>query len=136
MGFVRLVRSRWTCRALAVIWMLVIFWLSSKSSLPAPDLFAGQDKVEHALAFGFLGLLIAGSFSGWGKRLSFGQVTMVILIVAGYGLFDEGHQYFVPGRDSSLGDVGADIVGGFLAALVFLRRRTGDWSDSNTRERP
>ncbi|MFZ0449657.1 MAG: VanZ family protein [Desulfatiglandaceae bacterium] len=123
MDFARPARSRWTYRILAVIWMTTIFWLSSKQSLPSQGLFPGQDKIEHALAFGTLGLLIAGSFRGWGGRLSTRQIIVVILITACYGLFDEGHQYFVPGRDSSLGDVGADIVGGFLAALVFRRRR-------------
>ncbi len=106
--------------------MLAIFWLSSKESLPSPDLFPGQDKVEHALAFGVLGLFIAGSFGGWGAQLSTRQVIMVVLFTACYGLIDEAHQYFVPGRDSSLGDVVADIVGGLLAAIVFRRRGTSD----------
>ena len=125
MAFAKICRSRWTYRILAVFWILLIFWLSSKESLPSPDLFPGQDKVEHAIAFGILGLLIGGSFGGYGRRLSRGQAIAVILITAGYGLFDEGHQYFIPGRDASFGDVGADIVGGFLAAIAFRWRRTG-----------
>ena len=112
-------------RILAVTWMVAIFWLSSQESLPSPDLFPGQDKLEHALAFGILGFLLGGALGGLEKRFPWGRVITVILLTGTYGLFDEAHQYFVPGREASLGDVCADLVGGFLAAMAFRWRRTG-----------
>jgi len=100
--------------------MAVIFWLSSKSSLPTPDLFWGQDKIEHAVAFGLLGFLFVSSFRG-GQQVSFGRrLAVVTFLVAGYGFLDEAHQFFVPGRDASFWDLCADATGGFLSALLFL----------------
>ncbi|RLB19559.1 MAG: hypothetical protein DRG82_00855 [Deltaproteobacteria bacterium] len=115
-------------RALAVLWMVVIYWLSSKPSLPAPDLFWGQDKVEHALAFGLLGFLVASSFRA-SQHASFKKrVSIVTVIVAGYGFFDEAHQFFVPGRDASFWDLFADSTGGFLTAFLFLRYKSRKFS--------
>ena len=36
-----------------------------------------------------------------------------------YGVVDETHQYFVPGRSSSVGDWIADIVGAIFFVVVF-----------------
>jgi VanZ family protein len=100
--------------------MAVLYWLSSKPSLPTPDLFWGQDKVEHAVAFGLLGFLFASSFRA-GKKVSLRKrVIMVTFLVGVYGFFDEAHQFFVPGRDASFFDLCADAMGGFLSALLFL----------------
>jgi VanZ family protein len=46
----------------------------------------------------------------------------VALLVAFYGAFDEVHQLFVPGREGSLGDLGADISGGVISAVWFVKR--------------
>lgn len=110
----------WMCRVMALFWMGVLYWLSSKPSLPTPDLFWGQDKVEHALAFGLMCFLFASSFRG-GEQISFNKrLAVVTFSVAAYGFFDEAHQFFVPGRDASFWDLCADAAGGFLSALLFL----------------
>jgi len=109
-------------RILAFIWMVVIFYLSSKSDLPTPSLFWGQDKLAHACIFGFLGLLYARSLGPWKGRLTLKQVALVSSMVAAYGIFDECHQMFVANRDPSFADFAADTLGGLLVALVFWRR--------------
>lgn len=38
-----------------------------------------------------------------------------------YGLSDEWHQSFVPGRQVELGDLLADGIGGFLGGMIFTR---------------
>jgi len=50
------------------------------------------------------------------------------VIVAGYGFFDEAHQFFVPGRDASFWDLFADSTGGFLTAFLFLRYKSRKFS--------
>ena len=50
------------------------------------------------------------------------RVMLITLMVAAYGLFDEAHQYFVPGRDASLADLAADTAGGFFAAVIFYHK--------------
>jgi len=118
----------WVYRVLALLWMAVLYWLSSKSTLPTQDLFWGQDKVEHAVAFGLLGLLFASSFRGGGNMSFKKRLIIVTILVGAYGLFDETHQFFVPGRDSSLWDVCADVTGGFLSAFLFLRYKSRKFS--------
>lgn len=50
-------------RSLLFLWMATIFILSAQSSLPTQDLFAGQDKLEHFLAYGLLGVLLSRSLN-------------------------------------------------------------------------
>ncbi len=41
-----------------------------------------------------------------------------LLVAIGYGLLDEFHQSFVPGRSSTLADVGLDAMGALVGVLV------------------
>ena len=111
-------------RALAFGWMVIIFWLSSRSELPAPSFFQYPyiDKLIHAIIFGILGFFYARSFRPRQEDANFTRVLLVTLMVAGYGGFDEIHQLFVPGREASLGDLAADTAGGFLAAVIFWKK--------------
>lgn len=115
--FAEWVHGFWLYRIVAIGWMGFLFWLSSRHTMPAQNLFYGQDKVEHALAYSVLGLLFALSFKQRRNGLSGRQVLTVTLLALAYGLFDETHQYFVPGRNASLGDLVADGMGGLFAAL-------------------
>ena len=101
--------------------MALIFWLSSRSHLPGPDLFQGQDKIAHMAAFGILGFLLIRSFARGERRRSLGAGLLVILAVAAYGGLDEFHQMYVPGRDASLWDLAADITGGVLSVALFRK---------------
>lgn len=108
-------------RLLALLWMSILFWLSSRSQLPLGSVFWGQDKLEHAIAFGILGFLYAGSLRLKKREFSLRQVLVVTLLVAAYGLLDEFHQLFVWGREASVLDFLADTTGGFVAALAFWK---------------
>jgi VanZ family protein len=112
-------------RALALAWMALIFFLSSKSDLPVPPLFPLQDKIEHGVAFGVLGFLFHRSFKPrWAPPL-LKRVLVLTAMVAAYGGFDELHQSFVPARDASLSDLAADTIGGLVSAIIFsVRART------------
>ncbi|MEJ2726297.1 MAG: VanZ family protein, partial [Deltaproteobacteria bacterium] len=118
-------------RMISLAWMGLIFYLSSQTDLPAQHLFRGEDKLAHFLVFGILGFLVAGSLGPRYAETPLKGTLLIILVVIGYGALDEAHQYFVPGRDTSVMDLTADAVGGFFAAIVwiglrralFLRRR-------------
>lgn len=110
-----------TCRVLSLVWMAIIFLLSSIPRLSAPSLFSGQDKLIHFVIFGILGFLFAHSFKPGGGKVPFFRALLITLMVAMYGGFDEIHQYFIPGRVASMGDVAADTAGGFLAAIIFWK---------------
>ena len=119
-------RLRWLSLALAVGWMAIIFALSSEPK-PALDLgFSGQDKFLHLGAYGLLGLLCIGAMPRQaGAGYSLRQVALAAAVAALYGLSDEWHQSFVPGRSADLLDLVADAAGGLLGALLgrLLSRR-------------
>jgi VanZ family protein len=104
--------------ALSIFWAGVIFYLSSKSSLPTPKLFPGQDKLFHMVAFGMLAFFSLGAMrpaaSGYRSR----QVWFTVVLVTLYGLLDEFHQYYVPGRSVEVYDALADACGGLLGACA------------------
>ena len=106
-------------RGLALGWMALLFFLSSKSDLPVPPFFPFQDKVEHGVAFGILGVFFNRSFKpGWAPPL-LKRVLVITAMVATYSAFDEIHQSFVPARDASLADFEADTIGGLVSAIIF-----------------
>ncbi|MAG02412.1 teicoplanin resistance protein VanZ [Candidatus Pacearchaeota archaeon] len=99
-----------------------IFYLSSKT-------FEGTSKtgylsiVYHFFAFFFLALfLLISSTKGNKNKRSILIISIILTIL--YGISDEFHQYFVPGRSSSLFDILTNSVGILTASnLYYLRMR-------------
>jgi VanZ family protein len=110
-------------RDVLVLWgpflaaLAVVFWLSSMSSI-AIERYV-WDKLLHAVGYAGLGLLALRAFHGGFKRLRVAPTLFAGMTVILWGISDEIHQYFVPGRDSSVLDVVADTVG-FGIAVVLL----------------
>lgn len=104
-------------RLLTVGWMLLIFVLSSQSSLPVVRVFSGADLLAHAAVYGILCMFLALSFVP-PRVATWNRVLLLTVLVTAYGVTDEYHQSFVPGRDASLGDVLADGAGGFIVAWI------------------
>lgn len=94
-----------------------IFYLSSRTWNGAP-MFPFSDKVFHlVLYFGFGGLTL------WALRMTKlkgkGSIVYIaFLCVVLYGLSDEIHQLFVPGREFSLFDLLADAAGAAIGILT------------------
>jgi len=114
----------YTMRCISICIAVVIFLLSAQSKLPIPETvsFPGLDKFLHACAFGSLAFTLSYWFSTdkWlGEPLKY--CTIVCCIVACYGISDEIHQIFVPGRDASLYDWFADCTGAVLAVCLRLK---------------
>jgi VanZ family protein len=105
-------------------WMGLIFILSSRSRLPQPlgphlTAVAGHVVVYAVLAIlVYWGLACRGRAIGWHLALAFA-------VAVGYGLSDEWHQSFVPGRQPALFDIVMDTLGallGLAATILWLRR--------------
>ncbi|PCI21420.1 MAG: teicoplanin resistance protein VanZ [Piscirickettsiaceae bacterium] len=94
-----------------------IYYLSDQSSLPTPTLFAHQDKLFHATAYGILGFFAIGYFS---RVLTKYRLALIVAFVfsAMYGASDEWHQSFVEGREADVYDWLADMFGAALLLLV------------------
>lgn len=96
----------------ALLWMLGIFALSSQGSLPqAPGISSQLMAVAgHLIAFGVLAILIA-----WGTGIDFSPLSRRMLaayaLTVFYGVSDEIHQSFVPGRYATVQDVAIDAIG-------------------------
>lgn len=111
-------------RVMALAWMALIFYLSNQESVPMPGMFDGQDKFMHFSAYAALGIFVAGGWRKAGLPLHWRDVGLAVLIVVLYGISDEFHQSFVPGRDVSAWDLLADALGGMFGAWLIYRARS------------
>ncbi len=101
----------------------LIFYVSSlegKVSKPAL-LFPGEDKVVHMLEYGVLGILLMRCLLSW--KESAANLGIAIFIGTLYGMSDEYHQSFVPGRYVEAEDVLADFIGVTLASILYMKRQ-------------
>jgi VanZ family protein len=103
---------------LACLWAGLIFYLSHQPNVPVPQLFTMQDKVMHFTAYAILGFLGMGSVRAMAHGYRPEQAWLICLLVSLYGISDEFHQYFIPGRMADVLDVVADIAGGLLGTWV------------------
>jgi VanZ family protein len=97
-----------------VAYMAIIFVGSSIGRLPDPGV---SDKAAHLCEYAVLGVLMVRVLAGPGWRSPTCSVTLVaVLLSAAYGVSDETHQLFVPGRQFDVGDMAADACGAGLTA--------------------
>ncbi len=105
----------------ALLWAGLIFWLSSSSDARGGcwllSLIPYGDKLAHAAAFGVLAAF---------AYLASGRFWLALGLASLYGVTDELHQRFVPGRILDPTDWLADTVGAlvFLLAVRYLKRRS------------
>jgi VanZ family protein len=96
-----------------------IWYLSSRQVLPKPGGLLGFDKFQHLLAYFALTAAIALWFSRekW-RRPGIGLPALTAVLGSVYGVIDEIHQNFVPGRDCSIGDWFSDTLGAVVAVAA------------------
>jgi VanZ family protein len=119
-------RARLVAWVPPVAYMGIIFAVSSIAIEVPLFTFPLRDKVVHTLEYGLLGLLIArAAFITWPDRATIRIVAFAALIATTFGVSDEIHQSFVPGRSAELLDAVADFVGASLGATTWalVRRR-------------
>jgi len=112
------------CWLTTLAYMGLLFYLSSRSSFHLPKLPENSDKVIHICLYGPLAYLLFLSLRESGFRRNIFITAVVIAAV--YGISDEFHQYFVPGRDASAWDVLADLTGAFLGSVGASIRKPRD----------
>lgn len=109
---------------LVVFWMGVIFWFSRQEQLFPPTYpLIGQiiSISGHVVFFGILYFLFTRALRS-NYLLSAGSlIRLGLVFVFLYGLSDEFHQSFVPGRDASIIDVGWDVLGAWLVSHIKAR---------------
>lgn len=108
------------------MWAGLLFLSSSIPDLGGPDWLPFGDKAAHGVAYAVMGAALAWGWNRSGRRLDH-----VWLLGAGllYGLGDEWHQMYVPGRSPDPADWVADAAGlviGYGTTLAVLGRTTDD----------
>jgi VanZ family protein len=109
--------------------MAIVFVLSDQPSLPAGP-FPGADKWAHAITYASLAAVWLRALAGgrW-EGVTVRRAVCAAAAAVAYGVTDEWHQSFVPGRSADAVDLVADAVGAGLAAGalgawgIMLRRR-------------
>lgn len=113
----------------AVAWVGLLFVLSEQSYVPGASLLPVSDVVAHVVLYTVLGGTLA-----WGRHRAGLHDTLgaglphPVVVLFGFllGAVDEWHQSFVPRRQPSAADLGADAVGvllGYAALLLIVRAR-------------
>jgi VanZ family protein len=99
--------------------MAFIFYMSSMSEPPLPP--DVSDKTAHTLGYSLLGFLMLRALAARrGRRMRVWEMALAIVLATAYGMSDEYHQSFVPGRDSDIHDVYADAIGASIGAGVWF----------------
>ena len=106
--------SRW---APVAFWMAVIFALSSRA-LPA-SVSRIPDWTTHGAGYAILCLLLYRALvGGLLRRVPVRAAVVAVAISLLYGVTDELHQSFVPGRQADPWDLVKDLGGVAVAALA------------------
>ena len=103
-------RRRWAY-AVAVASLVVV--ASSRSVVAGPAI-NNFDKVAHFSVYGLMGTLVLRALGGkhWG---------WAVASVSLFGVSDEIHQYFTPGRSMEFADWVADTLGATVAVTLYTK---------------
>ncbi len=109
-----------------MIVMGAIFFLSHQpgDDLDIPDI-EHLDKIGHFVIYGLLALTVI-----WAppqevkKRRPWMVITITLVICILYGVSDEFHQSFIPGRFMSVGDLLADLSGIIFVCVIWAKKNS------------
>jgi VanZ family protein len=104
--------------------MALIFYFSGRSDLRRLAGIPGEDFLLHVLEYSVLGFLLAWALSSSGLRK---PALSAFLLAVSFGISDELHQHFVPGRSSAMLDVIADGIGTLIGLFVFSTSKIPLW---------
>jgi VanZ family protein len=111
-------RIRWV---FVLAWMGLIFYLSSRSDLPTPNGLSAEVEaiLGHLTVYAVLAVLIAYALADSGISTVRRLISAFVFAVL-YGVSDELHQSFVPGRDPDIFDLMVDGIGAFIGLIAWI----------------
>jgi VanZ family protein len=99
-------------------YITLIFYFSSipHPTQPIKGFEEEAPIIEHIIEFAILGLLLFPGF----RSLGYYKYALFFSLIFGisYGIFDEVHQYFVPGRDACILDMVINSIGTVIGVMV------------------
>ena len=99
--------------AYAVVVASLIVIASGRSAVEGPKV-EHFDKIVHFSVYGLLGTLVV-------RALGRPRAIWAVVLVSGFGVSDEVHQSFTPGRSMEIADWVADTLGATVAVLAYTR---------------
>lgn len=111
-------------KKLYIYYPLTIYWiiLLAATSLPTDSLpsIGLNDKIEHLFAYFILSILFTLALYVQEKNqfLKKNWNVYSVIILTAYGIFDEVHQFFIPGRFFDWLDLLSNFVGIILGVYI------------------
>lgn len=105
-----------------LVWMCVIFYFSSRPTIEVSvnnNINFAFYKTLHVINYAILTTLLIRSFKKK-STITINHLKRAIIIAILYGISDEFHQLFVPGRTSRFRDVIIDGVGVSLVCILAI----------------
>jgi len=104
----------------AILYLIVIFVVSSIPNLKKPDLgVSWEDKIYHAIEYFGLGILLFRAFLYWKPTRSLPVRFLLTFLLGSFiGAADEIYQSTVPNRVSAVDDWLIDTAASLAAAVV------------------
>ncbi len=99
------------------VWAAIIFSFSAKPTNPVSEIYWKDfvvKKLAHVVVYAILAIFLYRAFKKEGvspKKSGYYSIIVAVL----YGLTDEFHQSYTPGRDPKLRDVIFDTIGATFA---------------------
>lgn len=111
--------------SLLLFWLGLIFILSSEPASFFPAVFSDvENALMHIFLYAVLAYLAVAAAEQWFSVKSFNRIFLFsIFFSVFYGITDEYHQSFVPGRSASLIDIMFDAAGAVSGAGIFYFTR-------------
>ncbi|MBA31335.1 MAG: hypothetical protein CL748_02245 [Chloroflexi bacterium] len=108
-----------------VLWMLFIFFLSSQSSEKFEEIkyniewLRYRNFFAHFILYFILGFFFINFLKFYVKNTIL-KLIYYFLVIFLYSIFDEIHQYYVPGRYFEIIDIFVNITGGIAMFIMFI----------------
>lgn len=97
-----------------------IFFLSSITMYELPSYpFPGFDILGHIAIYAGLAMLVCRFLANHMRHSAPAAMLIAVTLTTLYGLSDEIHQSFVPGRFATAGDFAADAAGAAMAVVLW-----------------
>lgn len=118
--------QNWKCLKFQRFWFPVIlysgiiFYVSSVPNISTPLPEMHFDKILHILLYAPFGFLVARGIYNTKASVSYRKLLDIVFWASLlYGLSDEVHQMYVPGRNIGFIDLVADTVGGVIGGYIY-----------------
>ena len=112
----------------SIIWMIFIFFLSSQSSEKFQEFSDSvkwlkfQNFIAHFILYFILGFFYINFLHIYIKN-TIKEILYYFLLIMFYSIFDEIHQYFVPGRFFETIDIFINLIGATTLIIIFLSKK-------------